>query len=241
MRSSLKGANVLLFGGSGGIGKALLQSLARAGVASIVVAAHKVSSHDVVGVDISTEVIDVTSLASVQDLARRLSDRDIALVINSAGVNSNESLFSTNAALNARREMEVNCFGLMNVGLSFGPALAARGGGVLMNVLSFLSHASLPPLATYCASKSAAHSLNLSLRAELRPKGVRVCGVYPMAVDTSMSRDQQGPKMSPEMLAQEMVNFLAGDCEDLYPGEALHAYDAWLRDPRGFQAEMLSS
>ena len=111
----------------------------------------------------------------------------------------------------------------------------------MMSVLSFLSQVTAPALATYSASKAAAHALNQALRAELRPQGVRVCGVYPMAVDTSMSSHQQGPKMSPEMLADEMVRFLAGEGDDLYPGEALQAHTAWLRDPEGFQAGMLSA
>ena len=240
MTHSLKGANVLLLGGSGGIGGALAHRLALAGVASLVTASHAQSELTLPGTPLLNLVVDMTNQNSVQALADQVRERDISFVLNCAGVNSNASVLAPEARLNARREMEVNYFGLLNVGLAFGPLLAARGGGVMASVLSFLAHVSLPSLATYCASKAAAQAVNLALRAEFKPQGVKVCGIYPMAVDPRMSTDQAGEKMSPSVLADEIVYFLSSSCEDLYPGEAQQAYEAWLRDPRGFQSAMLA-
>lgn len=235
----LKEAEVLLIGGSGGIGSALAQRLAREGVRSIVLASRQPAAAAMA--TIAHETVDVSELASVQDLAARLQGRDLCAVVNCAGINGNQPLFSPGDALAARREMDVNYFGMMHVGLVFGPVLAARGGGTLMTVLSLLSHASLPQMATYCASKAAAHSLHQALRAQLHPRGVRVCGVYPSAIDTRMSRSLQIQKMSPEALADAMVDFLQGGDEDLFPGEAAQAHEAWRRDPVGFQQAMAAA
>lgn len=236
-RRSLAGAQVLLIGGSGGIGSALVRRLARQGVGGIVVASQRPRAGGALP-RIAHEVVDVADLGSVQALAARLQERPPGTVINCAGVNGNQALFSAGDIASARREMDINYFGVLHVGQVFGPLLAARGGGTLVTLLSFLSLVNLPPIASYCASKAAAHSLNQALRAHLGPQGVRVCGVYPTAVDTRMSRGLQGSKMSAQALADAMVDFLQGDAEDLFPGDAAHARQAWLQDPAGFQKAM---
>lgn len=237
VRRPLAGAQVLLIGGSGGIGSALARRLARQGVGGIVVASQRPRSGGALP-GIAHETVDVADLGSVQALAARLQQHPPCTVINCAGVNGHQALFSPADMASAHREMQVNYFGAMHVGQVFGPLLAARGGGTLLTLLSFLSLVSLPPLATYCASKAAAHSLNQALRAQLGPRGVRVCGVYPTAVDTAMSRALPGHKMSAEALAEAMVDFLQGEAEDLFPGEAAGARQAWLQDPAGFQKAM---
>lgn len=238
---TLAGSDILLIGGSGGIGSALVAQLVAQGVDTVIVASHQPATGEAALPNVQSEFVDVTQMASVQALAARLQGRNISAVINCAGVNGNSKLFTDGDCGRARREMDVNYFGLLHVGLVFGPLLAAHAGGTLMTVLSFLSFVNLPALAAYSASKAAAHSLNQALRTELRADGVRVCGVYPTAVDTSMSADQQGAKMSPQDLALAMVKCLQSDTEDLFPGEAADTHKAWLRDPRGFQQTMADS
>lgn len=220
------GSRVLLIGGTGGIGSALAQRLAQDGI-DCIVAGSPASRQP--------ETVDVSDLASVQALAGRLQGLGLGSVINCAGVNGNQPLFAPGSAQLARREIEVNYLGMLHVGLVFGPLLAARGGGSLVTVLSFLSHACLPALASYSASKAAAHSLNQALRAELAPRGVRVGGIYPTAIDTRMSQGLPVHKMPAAELADAIADFLQGDGQDLYPGEAAQARTAWLQDPEGFQ------
>lgn len=241
MSKQLEGVNVLLFGGSGGIGSELTRVLIANGVASIIVASKRQAKFQLECDSISNELVDVTDLKSVQNLAKRVESRDISVVINCTGINSNARLSVVNGLENARNEMEVNYFGLLNVSTVIGPILFARGGGVFIQVLSFLSHVNLPAMATYCASKAAAHSVTQALRAEWKSKGIRVCGVYPTAVDTTMSRDQNGPKLSPAVLATEIVEGLLNGTEDIYPGDASIAYQKLMRNPKAFEKEMAES
>ncbi len=238
MENSLVGASVLLIGGGGGIGSALVEQLYKEKVKSIVVAGRQSREAVEEATGLRHEYVDVTDLASVQGLAQRLSPLSISIVINCAGVNGNRRLFSDNDISFARREMEVNYFGLMNVATVFGPQLAAKGSGIFVALLSFLSHVNHPQMATYCASKAAAHSLTQALRAELIRSGVRVCGIYPTAVDTEMSRHIPSPKLSPVELAGEVVAFLMGAEDDLYPGDAAAAHSYFLRDPKGLAQAM---
>jgi NAD(P)-dependent dehydrogenase (short-subunit alcohol dehydrogenase family) len=55
--------------------------------------------------------------------------------------------------------------------------LIANGGGHIVNVLSLLSLASMPPMAGYSASKAATHSLTQELRPVLAAQGISVHGV----------------------------------------------------------------
>ena len=71
-----------------------------------------------------------------------------------------------------------------------------------------------------------------ALRAEWQDHGVNICGIYPIAVDTTTSSELQGPKQSPLDLAGEVVATSLCGGEKLFPGDAA-AYADWLRNPKG--------
>jgi len=85
--------------------------------------------------------------------------------------------------------MPVNFTGTYAAIRAFVPALIAKGGGHIVNVLSLLSLASTPPMAGYSASKAAAHSLTQELRPVLAAQGISVSGVYPGGIDTDIFAD----------------------------------------------------
>lgn len=236
MTGMLKDWRVLLVGGSGGIGAAVAEALLAEGVAELIAAppaAHLRCDR------VRAEQVDLVDRRSVEGMAARLSAKPLHAVVNCAGVNGNQRLFEGDWVARARREMDVNYFGMLNLAAAFSPLLAAQPGGRFMTLLSFLSHANVPAMASYCASKAAAHSALQALRMEWSAAGVQVCGVYPTAVDTTMSCDVQGHKQSPQELAQEIVRALADGRETLYPGDATGAFEAYLADPVGLQRAML--
>lgn len=234
MAERLKDAVVLLTGAGGGIGRALTEALLAAGVAEIISAGR---DHPPAHERVREEAVDITHLPTVRALAERHADR-VAVVIACAGVNANQRLFTPGFEEAARREMDVNYFGLLNLASAFAPAMQARGGGLFVHLLTFLAHVNLPLMAGYCASKAAAHSLTQALRAELGRSGVQVCGVYPAVVDTAMSRDIPGPKLAPAELAQALVQAIEGGAEDVYPGPAADAYRGWAADPKAAERRM---
>ncbi|MEP6720068.1 MAG: SDR family NAD(P)-dependent oxidoreductase [Variovorax sp.] len=237
MTDALKDWRVLLVGGSGGIGTAVAEAMLAEGVAELIVAPPAAHLR---GGRVSAEQVDLINRQSVEAMAARLSARPLHAVVNCAGVNGNRRLFDGDWAGRARREMDVNYFGMLNLAAAFGPLLAAQPGGRFMTLLSFLSHATVPGMTSYCASKAAAHSALKGLRAEWATVGVQVCGVYPTAVDTAMSRDVQGQKQSPRDLAREILRALVDGQEELYPGDAADAFKAFLADPLGMQRAMLN-
>lgn len=235
MAEALHGRRVLLVGGAGGIGSAIADALLAQGMTELVVAS---SSPRPTMADRRIETVDITDMASVRSLADRLEGRPLHAVIDCAGINGRRALTSDDWEPVARKEMAVNYLGLLNLAEVFGPMLATQRGSCFMALLSFLSFVNLPGMATYCASKAAAHSALQAVRARWTPQGVRVCGVYPTAVDTRMSDGLPGPKQSPQDLAREVVAALSCTVETVFPGDAAAAYAAYLSDPVGLQRAM---
>ena len=106
-------------------------------------------------------------------------------------------------------------------------------------MLSVLAHVNLPMLGSYSASKAAALSLTEAARAELAPCGVRVCGIFPGAVDTRMSAHIPPPKLAPAQLAEAVVRMLRDGVEDIFPGAAAEGLNKAIRaDRKAVEKEM---
>ncbi len=234
MAERLKDAVVLLTGAGGGIGTALTEALLAAGVAEIVSAGR---GHPPAHARVRQETVDVTDLSAVKTLAQRCAER-VTVVIACAGVNANQRLLTPGFEAAARREMEVNYFGLINLAAAFAPAMQARGSGLFVHLLTFLSHVNLPLMAGYCASKAAGHSFTQALRAEVGRAGVQVCGIYPTVVDTAMSRNLAGPKLAPAERAPASLQAIENGADEAYPGPAAAAYELYLADPKAAERRM---
>jgi NAD(P)-dependent dehydrogenase (short-subunit alcohol dehydrogenase family) len=212
----IQGKTVLVTGASGGIGSELVKAFLQAGATEVIAAGRTLPQSVAEGA--TPLQLDVTSSSSVAEAAARVADR-VDIVVNCSGFNANQRLHGADLGA-ARKEMDVNFFGLLQVYQAFAPAMKARRSGTFVNMLTVLAHANLPLMATYCASKAAALSLTQAMRAELEPFGVRVCAVLPPAVDTAMSANIPPPKLSPVQLASEVMAAVRDGVDDLYPGAA---------------------
>lgn len=86
------------------------------------------------------------------------------------------------------RQFDVNVFGVLRLCRAAIPAMRRSGGGVIVNVGSFLGHMGLPLLTHYNASKYAVEGITDSLRIELRDFGIRVHTVAPGLFRTDFVR-----------------------------------------------------
>jgi len=137
--------------------------------------------------------------------------------VNNAGVALATNLTDDTVYDQARREMEVNYFGLLDLMLGFAPALGGNGGGAVVNIGSVASLSNFPGLPTYSASKAAVHSLTQAARMLLGGTGITFTGVYPGPVDTEMAKDLPMEKPSPHEVAAAILDGLEAGLQEIFP------------------------
>lgn len=171
-------------GASSGIGAATARHLAREGF-EVVCAARRGDRIEALAAEIGGRAVvcDVTSAASVAELAAAVGPRLDVLVNNAGGA------FGLGAVAEAdadewRRMYDVNVLGLMQVTKALLPALVASGAGVIVNIGSTAGRIAYEGGAGYTAAKHGTKVVTETLRLELFDQPVRVCEVAPGMVRT---------------------------------------------------------
>jgi len=212
----IEGAIALVTGANRGIGRALSEALLSRGVKKIYATARAAESlsglRDARVVPLLLEVTD-----SKQIRAAGLAANDVTLLFNNAGVTLNAELWGAAAFEQARREMEVNYFGPLQMLREFGPILGKNGGGAWVSVGSAAGLSNVPMFPTYSASKAALHSLTQCARVLLAAQRTRVFGAYPGPVDTDMVRDLAMPKAPALDVANAILDGIESGQEDIFP------------------------
>lgn len=236
---NINGSVALVTGANGGIGRAYVDELLKRGASKIYLAARDPASLSELVRNGNGRLVplklDVTDEAQVAEAAKTASD--VTLLINNAGYAGGGGAFSTLDLAAARREMDVNYFGILSLVHAFAPVLRASGGGAVLNVLSFLSLVTLPTLGTYSASKAAALAATRSLRAELAAQGTAVIGVMPVQVETDMGQALPAPRLSPQEVAVESLDVVEQGLDEVFPGKMTKdAAKGFAADPKTVQA-----
>ena len=217
--SNVKIENAVLFvtGANRGIGRALTEEAVARGAKKVYAAARDVTSLEPLVESYSDRIVpvrlDVTSSEQIREAASRASD--VQVLVNNAGVATYSGFVYEHDQEGARREIETNYFGPLNVTKAFAQSLIENGNGAVATLVSISGLTSFPQVATYSASKAAAHSLTQGLRAELTPQGVSVFGVYPGPIDTDMSSNLDMEKETPSNAAGRIFDQMEKGVEDI--------------------------
>jgi len=187
------GKNVLLTGGSSGIGLATAELLARNGYT--VYSGSRDPSEEIRGFDGGGEIrpitLDVRDGISIDKAAESvLSQADIGIIIHCAGIGiaSAGEEFPVDAVKNL---METNFTGVLQVNSRFLPHLRIRGCGLCIIVGSVAGVFPVPYQSHYCASKAALDLYTGSLRLELKSFGVNVSLVMPGDTKTGFTGNRK--------------------------------------------------
>jgi len=216
--SKAAGSVALVTGANRGIGLAFVRELAARGAKKVYagVRSPDALAGEFAGLPAEVVPLDVTDQAAVAAAANACPD--VNLLVNNAGLFTNTRLVRTTDPDAARREMEVNYFGVLRVLTAFAAAVGRRG-GVVVNVGSAAGLSNVPLQPTYSASKAAQHSLTQAARALLAAQGVSVHGVYPGPVDTEMTKDlpPQFVKTPPGDVAEAILDGVEAGEDDIFP------------------------
>lgn len=199
---------VLVTGANGGLGKEFVQQALDLGAGKVYATARAPLTWD--DPRVSPLMLDVTDPASIAEAAAHATD--VTLVVNNAGASNGASVLGDQTSL--RELFEVNYFGPLAVADAFAPALAANGGGAVLNVLSVLSWLGIGD--GYSATKAALWSATNTQRLHLAAQGTLVTALYLGYTDTPMTAGLNVPKNGPaDVVSQAYAGLLAGDYEVL--------------------------
>jgi NAD(P)-dependent dehydrogenase (short-subunit alcohol dehydrogenase family) len=193
------GRNVLITGGSRGLGLVLARQLAAEGARLCLLArdegelarAHAqlqgAGAHDVI-----TMRCDVRRRAEVQATVDKLLETwaGVDVLINNAGVIQVGPLEHMKQE-DFENAMATHFWGPLHLIQACVPAMRRRGFGRIVNISSIGGRIAVPHLAPYSASKFALAGLSDAIRAELNQHGIRVTSVYPGLMRTGSPRNAQ--------------------------------------------------
>lgn len=230
---------ILITGGTSGLGQALAEAFHKLRNQVIITGRREENLHRICAANPGMRffALDVTNLQSVQHVAKKATAEfpDLNCVINNAGI-QNIWDFSSGRPLDEKallEELNTNIVGLIRVGAAFTAHLAGRENATLINVSSGLSFVPLARYPIYCATKAFVHSFTMSLRYQLRGKGIKVVELIPPYVKTALGGPGKGdpppgvPKPMPiETFISEAMKGLATDADEIAIGDAIGLSEA---------------
>lgn len=219
--TAIEGAVVLVTGGSGGIGKALVEGLYSRGAKKVYATARDprtVTHPD--AVPLALEVTDPAAVVAVAEQAQ-----DVTILINNAGASVGASYLDSPVE-DVRREFETNFYGPLLTTRAFVPIIERNGGGHLLNVHSALSWLAMG--GSYSASKAALWSQTNSLRLDLLPRGIQVTGLHVGYVDTDLTSAIDAPKSTPDSVAAQALDGIETDAFEVLADEVSRRVKAGL-------------
>jgi NAD(P)-dependent dehydrogenase (short-subunit alcohol dehydrogenase family) len=185
MTDRVAGRVALVTGGSSGIGERAAIRLKEAGFATYAVARRVERMEGLEQAGITTFAMDVTDDASMTSGIERIVGEHgrVDVLVNNAGYGSYGAV--ENVPIDeARRQFEVNVFGLARLIQLVTPHMREQKSGRIINISSVGGKFYEPLGAWYHATKFAVEGFSDSLRLELAPYGIRVVIVEPGPIRT---------------------------------------------------------
>jgi len=190
----LTGEVAVVIGATGALGGAIAQGLGEAGAKVAVLGRNaergqgrvkEIQANGGQAAFFAADAIKKDALhAAHEAIAKSLGAPTI--LVNAAGGNdpkvtvAGERTFEQIALADWQANFDLNLVGgVLLPCQEFGPAMAARGKGSIINIASVSAHLPLSRVVTYSSAKAAVLNLSLFLAREWAPKGVRVNTITP--------------------------------------------------------------
>ena len=176
---------ILITGASSGIGFDSAQELARQGHKVYAAARRTELMEPLKHKGVVTMQMDVTNSQSMADGVKAVLDAEgrIDVLVNNAGYGYFGAVENVTME-EARRQVEVNVFGLAELCKLVLPVMRKQGSGRIINTSSIAGKTVLPFGAWYHVSKYSVEALSDALRMEMKPFGVDVVLIEPGGIKT---------------------------------------------------------
>jgi short-subunit dehydrogenase len=223
----LEGKNVLITGGTRGIGKCMIQELIKGGVSKIAVIARdkenlKKLSQEFEEVKFLKITGDVANIEVLREAVARIEDKwgHLDILINNAGIVSAGPLDDIQDE-DVYDQVAINFTAVLLLTKYCIPLLKSAEEGAILNISSGLGLIGMPFYSVYGSTKAAIRQFSDSMRRELAPFDISVTCAFPTATDTDMMQKFKGRKMdSPEFVAERSIQgMLNKEIQVIFGGE----------------------
>ena len=191
---NVKGKNIIITGGSLGIGKETARTLVEKGANVLItgrsesrlIEAKRYTGAKIIEFDISDhENISDNAVKCIDILEGRVD-----VLINNAGIGVRRSVEELNIE-DFLKVFNVNVFGLALFAKEIIPLMINESYGTIINIGSTASLKGYKNGSIYSSSKFAVRCLTQCWQAELRPHNIRVCQVNPSEVTTAFGNSER--------------------------------------------------
>ncbi len=192
-RADLAGKHAVVMGGGGGLGRAAVLDLARAGVQvsfcdrdETALRATEQDAASLGGAPVAAPV-DVRDadavMAFLDHVADARSTSTVDILVNVVG-GTFRAQFTESVPKGWDALIRANFTWLLHATHAVIPLLRAAGGGSIINVTSIEGHRAAPGFAVYAGMKAAVTNYSRTLALELAPEGIRVNTIAPDNIPT---------------------------------------------------------
>ncbi len=174
---------IIVTGGSKGIGAGIVAELARRGFTVVALSRSGESGH---GIGLACDVTDERAVSQALQTIRQRGPI-IGLVNNAGAHEAVPSHILTTEQF--EHTMRLNTTAVMIGCREVFPHLLANGGGLIVNIGSFFESMGVVDNLAYCASKAAVGAMTRCLATEWAKHHIRVLDVAPGYIETDLNRD----------------------------------------------------
>ena len=206
----------VITGGTSGIGKCTAQAMLEKGYI-----VYELSRREQGIEGMHHIVADVTNEQSLAAAVSEILQREdhIDVVINNAGFGISGAVEFTKTEA-AKKQLEVNFFGMVNVCHAVLPVMRGAGHGRIVNLSSVAGVVPIPFQTYYSASKAAINSYTMALANEVKPFGIQVCCVQPGDIRTGFTAAREKNQLGDDIYGGRIARSVAGMERDEQTGMA---------------------
>jgi len=222
----LKNKNILVTGGTSGIGKKTAKKLIEKGAKVLITGRSSDKVHEIKNnlgaLGLQFDLSDTKKIVSKAKSVLSLLDNRIDVLINNAGIGEFGPIEEIN--INSFEEVfKTNVFGLALLTKELIPNMKYHNQGTIINVGSSASLRGFKNGSVYAASKFAVRALSQCWQDELRPYNIRVCQVNPSEVTTAFGkhdrkeREDRNNLLGPGEIAHTIISVLEMENKGFIP------------------------